>query len=331
VILSAGGAVACERESTLAGARGATLSTPAAANVTATSQRTRARFDGERALRHLEELVERGHRQVGGPSRAEAVAALESDLAAVADRVERQELGASVGALGDVELLNLLARWRPGAQSRVLLATHWDTRLHADRDPDPSRRKLPVPGANDGGSGVVVLIELLRILQSGAVALDRLGVDVALFDGEELVVEGEPPCCPGARHFASTLSSSYPAKPPVAAIVIDMVGDRELTFEREARSDLKARWLVDLVWSVGRRHAPAVFLDVVRSPVRDDHVALQQAGVPAVLMIDLDYEAWHTTSDTADRVSAESLAITGEVLLDVLAELARRDRSGSDS
>jgi hypothetical protein len=152
-----------------------------------------------------------------------------------------------------------------------------------------------------------------------------------MFDGEELLAEGEPPCCLGSRHFGERLATTYPGGPPRAAIVIDMVGDRELTFERESRSDLRARWLDDLVWSAGRRRAPEVFLDVVRSPVLDDQDALQRAGLPAILVIDLDYDAWHTTADVPAVVSARSLTTTGEVLLDVLAELARDERLESDS
>jgi hypothetical protein len=325
-----GALLACARESTIAERRAdGTLVTTA--TEPERDERFTSRFDGERALRHLETLVERGQRWVGAPERDTAIAALEADLAEVADRVERQTFAATAEAVGDVELVNLLARWRPDAPRRVLLATHWDTRRRADRDPDPSRQGLPVPGANDGTSGVVVLIEMLRALRSGAAQIPALGVDVALFDGEELIAEGEPPCCLGSRHFAETLAATYPAGPPRAAIVIDMVGDRDLAFERESRSDLRARWLDDLVWSSGRRRAPDVFVDVVRSPVLDDQGALQRAGVPAILLIDLDYEAWHTTADTAERVSVRSLATSGEVLLDVLAELARDDRLGSDS
>jgi hypothetical protein len=178
---------------------------------------------------------------------------------------------------------------------------------------------------------VATLIELLRALRSDPAALPDLGVDVALFDGEELLVEGDPPCCPGSRHFAATLASTYPDGPPSAAIVIDMVGDRELTFEREASSDLRARWLDDLVWSAGRRRAPEVFLDQVQPAVLDDHSALNAAGIPSVLLVDLDYDAWHTLNDTPDRVSARSLELVGAVLLDVLGELARREPGGGSS
>jgi hypothetical protein len=298
----------------------------------AVSDQLAARFDGDRALRHVVELVDRGGRHHGAPDREQAVRALEADLVAVADRVERQPHRARETSTGiELDLVNLIARLKPDTKRRVLLATHWDTRPRADRDADPARRSLPVPGANDGSSGVAVLVELLRVLRSEPAAFPDLGVDVALFDGEELVVPGEPPCCPGSRHFAESLATTYVGGPPLAAIVLDMIGDRELTLRREAFSDLRARWLVDLVWTAGRRRAPAVFLDSIQPTVLDDQGPLLAAGVPAVLMTDLEYAAWHTMDDLPERLSAQSLATVGVVLLDVLAELARREPGAAAS
>ena len=136
---------------------------------------------------------------------------------------------------------------------------------------------------------------------------------------------------PGSRNFAETLATNYPDGPPTAAIVLDMVGDRQLSLRREALSDRRARWLVDLVWAAGRRSAPEVFLDEVQPPVLDDHSALLAAGVPTILLVDLEYDAWHTVADTPDRVSARSLETVGAVLLDVLGELARGKAGGGGS
>jgi glutaminyl-peptide cyclotransferase len=282
------------------------------------------RFDGNRARRLLVELVERGHRQLGAAEREAALAALESELQAVADGVARQPVERAGNAPADgPELVNLVARWRPEAPRRALLATHWDTRPSADADPDPAQRGLPVPGANDGTSGVVVLIELLRVLRSDPAGLSELGVDVVLFDGEEIGSSGSVPCCPGSRFFAQRLASLYSGAAPEAAIVIDMVGAHQPSFRREASSQLRARWLNDLVWRAGRQRAPASFVDELQPGLLDDHLALLEVGVPAVLIIDMSYDAWHTRADTADRVSAETLATVGRVLLDVLAELER--------
>lgn len=290
------------------------------------------RFDGERARRLLVELVERGHRHLGAAEREAALAALENELQAVADGVERQRVEPVGTAPGDgLELVNLMARWRSESPRRALLATHWDTRPFADGDPDPSRRGLPVPGANDGTSGVVVLIELLRVLRSDPGGLSELGVDVVLFDGEEIGPSGPDPCCPGSRAFAASIGSIYPDHPPEAAIVIDMVGAREPTFRREANSQRRARWLNDLVWGFGRQRAPRSFVDDLQPGVLDDHLALLEIGVPAILIIDMGYDAWHTRADTSDRVSAQSLATVGRVLLDVLAELERVGRAGPAS
>jgi Peptidase family M28 len=284
---------------------------------------------GDRLMADLERYTAFGQRHYGAPERERVIATMIRDLEAHAASVERQDFTAVEPVSGvTYRLTNVFARTAPGAAARVLLATHWDTRLWADEDPDPARRDRPVPGANDGTSGLVVLIELLRALGRAGGLPAGLGLDIVLFDGEELGRAGSADYCRGSFHFAGDLRRFYPDRLPIAAVVVDMVGDRELTLHREALSASNAPELCDLVWRLGRDRFPEVFLDGTRGAVFDDHVPLQRRGIPAVLLIDLDYPPWHTLGDTPERCSAESLVLVtrhlGELLL-VLAGTAGRE------
>jgi glutaminyl-peptide cyclotransferase len=139
------------------------------------------RFDGERALRLLERQCEFGPRFPGSVGHEEAEEWLTSSLADLADELAVQRFVAQ-SATGDVVLTNIIASFEPDRRERVLLAAHWDTRAVAEKDPDPASRKTPILGANDGASGVAVLLELARLLVDDPPAV---GVDIVLFDGED--------------------------------------------------------------------------------------------------------------------------------------------------
>jgi len=277
----------------------------------------------ERLFQDLERYVAFGHRYYGAAERERAVEMMVRDLEPHSDSVELQSFSAEESVSGTTyRLTNVIARRGMGASRRVLLGTHWDTRLWADAEADPELHGRPIPGANDGTSGVVVLIELLRVLAE-VDALGELGVDVVLFDGEEFGREASPDAySQGSRHFARELQRYYPERLPIAAIVIDMVGDRELSFRREAYSVSRAPGLSGLIWDLGRARFPEVFPELPRGPVFDDHVPLLEEGIPAVLLIDIDYEPWHTLSDTPERCSPESLALVTRHLAEVLLVLA---------
>jgi hypothetical protein len=204
----------------------------------------------------------------------------------------------------------------------VVVAAHWDSQPESNFDPDPAKRHLPDPGANDGASGVGVLLELMRHLEEGRV---RLPFDLAvlLLDGED----GFFACYPlaGSLHFAQ-----HPPEPVRAFVLLDMVGDPGARFPREGASLRSAPDLVGLLWRHGQRIAPESFVDETRS-VLDDHSAFIQAGVPSVDIIDLAREdsphggfppQWDTTEDTVDKLSAEMLAKVGQVVLDALQDPA---------
>ncbi|MGH7278901.1 MAG: M28 family peptidase, partial [Candidatus Rokuibacteriota bacterium] len=191
----------------------------------------------------------------------------------------------------------------PGRRPEViLLGGHYDTKFF---------REFTFVGANDGGSSTGLLLELARRL---AAAPREYTYWIAFFDGEEARVSWTArDSLYGSRHMAAGLARARAL--PRAAIVIDMIGDRDLAIKREAHS---TDALTDIIWASARRlgHERHFLRDAI--PVEDDHVPFLRAGVPATLLIDFDFPAWHTPDDTLDTVSARSLQVVGDVLLDAL-------------
>jgi hypothetical protein len=285
------------------------------------------RFSGEAALARVEALMALP-RTLGDPRRTESIAALVRMLReAGAARVEQQAFVARDSVTGEpYALVNLFAHVNPTAPRRFVLATHFDTRPWADEEPDPALHGQPVPGANDGTSGVAVLLELVALL---AEALPpEVGVTVILFDGEELGRPGtgrEGGYCMGSRHFAAQAAEDPPAwlRGATLGIVLDMVGDADLHVRVEPGSAARAPAVVSTLWDVARRRGHAQFEDRgLERGILDDHVFLADVGVPSALVIDHDYDAWHTRRDTIDRLSAASLHAVGDTVLYAVLELA---------
>jgi hypothetical protein len=209
---------------------------------------------------------------------------------------------------------NLVARFRAAEPRRLLFAAHWDTRAWADRDPDPARRSDPVPGANDGASGVAVLLEVARSLKAAA---PPVGVDLVLFDGEDQGTDEAPDgWCQGARRYAAVA----PGPAPEHAVLLDMVGDRDLRIPWEGYSAARAPETLAWFFARATRLAPEVFVPEEGRPVFDDHVPLLDAGIPAIDVIDFEYAYWHTVSDLPEQVSAASLEAVGKVVLSLVRE-----------
>ncbi|HYM81421.1 MAG TPA: M28 family peptidase, partial [Candidatus Limnocylindria bacterium] len=204
-------------------------------------------------------------------------------------------------------LTNVIARFGPNAGRRIALCAHYDTRAWSDQDPDSARRNDPVPGANDGGSGVAVLLEVAELM---ALRPPPLGVDLVFFDGEDqgrATVAEE--FCLGSRGYAARLGPDRPA----AAFVFDLVGDRDLNIHPELYSSERAPSLVAQVLEAARATSATHFDPTPKHRTYDDHIPLLEAGLPAADVIDFDYAAWHTHRDLPDQVSPESLAETSRV------------------
>ncbi|OGC77671.1 MAG: hypothetical protein A2145_00610 [candidate division Zixibacteria bacterium RBG_16_40_9] len=211
-----------------------------------------------------------------------------------------------------VELNNVLATFYPELPRRVLLCAHWDTRPWADKDPDSSQRNNPILGANDGASGTAILLHLAEIVGKHK---PRFGVDLVFFDGEDLGQEGKPESYALGSQFFAKGSSGYH---PEFAILLDMVGDKDLKIYKEEYSNKFAPHTVELVWNKARELKLDCFVDSVGYTVWDDHIPLLQAGIPCVDIIDFNYPYWHTTADTPDKCSAESLEKVGRLLVALL-------------
>jgi glutaminyl-peptide cyclotransferase len=196
---------------------------------------------------------------------------------------------------------NLVAR-RTDAPPQIILGAHYDTRMFADRDPDPAQTTSPVPGANDGASGTAVLLELARTLPE-----EKVPVWLVFFDAEDNgQIEGWDWIL-GSREFVKRNLVQ-----PRAVIVVDMIGDADLNIYKEYNSN---PILTDSIWQIAEDlgHADK-FIPVYKHTITDDHTPFLEAGIPAVDIIDLDYPYWHTVQDTPDKVSAESLQAVGETL-----------------
>jgi hypothetical protein len=271
-------------------------------------------FPADAAMATLQELLG-SPRAPGAVGRAAAIEDLAARLrraGAVVTRREHTAVDPISGAR--LELTTLVGHVRPRARRRFVLATHFDTPPRAHEDPDPAARERAPAGANDGTSGVAVLLHLLPRLAAG---LPRsVGFDVVLFDGEEVGAPGRGGYCMGSRALAERLRAG--TEPVLAraqfGIVLDMVGDRELRIPVDPRSREMNPALVAHLWAAGAAVAPGVFVAAEGPGVLDDHVFLGAGGIPSVLLIDYEFPAWHTLADDGSAVASQSLAAVGDTL-----------------
>jgi len=280
-------------------------------------------FSGDRAMSHLEAICALGPRPSGSPAMARQRALLAAHFRAAGATVVGQAFEIRDRRTGEqVHVENLVVTWHPDRPDRVLLGAHYDTRPFPDRDPSQPRGVFV--GANDGASGVALLMELAAAMPSLG---GPLGVDFVLFDAEEYVFGPRDPYCVGSTFFAKQHAadrrSGRLAHDYRCGVIVDMVADRELAIWQELNSVdwPDTRPVVDGIWGVARRLGVRQFVPRPRHRVEDDHVPLRMiAGIPTCDIIDFDYPAWHTTDDTPERCAAESLDAVGRVLLAWLRE-----------
>jgi glutaminyl-peptide cyclotransferase len=260
------------------------------------------KFDGGAAFKHLERLVAIGPRVAGTPAGARARNYIVGELKRIPGvQVEVKPFEADTPR-GRVSMANVVAMVPGRRPDVVMLAGHYDTKLFTE---------FQFVGANDGGSSAALLLELARRL---AAAPHDYTYWLVWFDGEEAVQTWtERDSLYGSRRLATDLARAK--RLPRAMILVDMIGDRDLAIRREAHS---AAWLTDIIWDAAARlgHGRHFLRDA--TPVEDDHVPFLRVGVPATLLIDFDFPPWHTAGDTLDTVSADSLAVVGQVLLEAL-------------
>ncbi len=283
-------------------------------------------FSSDSAYAFMEEQIAFGPRNPNSPGAEKALNYLVKKLSAYSPKVFLQSFTYN-GYDGEVlSLKNIIAEFNPSAQKRIFLAAHWDSRPRAELDKNPENRNKPILGANDGLSGTAILLEIARNLKGKN--LDY-GVDIILFDGEDYGKESDlMNFCLGAKYFAASIPQDYT---PSFGILIDMVGDKESVFYREPNSAAYAPDVVDLVWQAAHDIKANRFSDQTGKAIYDDHIALNQAGLKTIDIIDMDLvggdpvkpnrDYWHTQHDDMSHIGKESLKQVGDVLLNVVYRL----------
>ncbi|HWQ83269.1 MAG TPA: M28 family peptidase [Anaerolineales bacterium] len=261
-------------------------------------------FSGERALQDVVTQVEFGPRTPGSPAHTQTVEFIKTSLEANGWSVEIQE-----SIYQGQTVRNVVARTGSGSPL-LLFGAHYDTRIYADHDPNPANHTQPVPGANDGASGVGVLLELGRVLSARMARLEGKPGQVWLvfFDAED---NGRIPgwdWIMGSRAFVDQLTVR-----PDATVIVDMIGDADLNAYLEKNSTPELR---DEIWGIaaGLGYGDQI-INELKYGMTDDHTPFLNAGLPAVDMIDFDYPYWHTVDDTVDKVAPASLEVVGNTLV----------------
>lgn len=299
----------------------ATSTSGESAGETTVATTQRASFDGKAAYALARQQCDFGPRVPGTPAHANCAQWLATTLQSSCDTVIMQTGDVQTALSGTIGIKNIIGIINPEASERLLLLAHWDTRPWADNDPDPANHSKPVMGANDGASGVAVLLQLAHQLKADSVAI---GVDIVLVDAEDMGEnDNEESWGLGTQYWLQ--HPHVKGYKPLFGVLLDMVGASDAIFSREYYSMQFAGGFVDAVW---RCAAGSHFVNTQGGAVTDDHVFVNRAGIPCVDIIDLRGNsdtgfcpAWHTVNDTMDGISATTLAEVGQTLLNVITTL----------
>jgi glutaminyl-peptide cyclotransferase len=266
-------------------------------------------FDGTKALENVKYQLDLGPRTMGSQAHERAVSWIISELEYQGWTVSTQET-----IIAGKTVKNIIAKRGEGSPW-IILGSHYDSRATADQDKNPANRTSPVPGANDGASSTAILLEIARVLPT---QLNKQ-VWLVLFDAEDDGNGSGSGWANGSDYFVSQLQGK-----PDSVVVLDMLGDKDLNIFMEANSD---RSLNKEIWGVAKELGYTQFIPKYKYDMIDDHIPFIQAGIRAVDVIDFDYPYWHTTSDTFDKVSAESLKAVGDTIQKWLEEYPKADSS----
>ncbi len=272
-------------------------------------------FEGAKAMEYVRAQLAFGARVPGTEAHRLAGDWLVREFGARADTVIQQTWTHTTADGKRLPMRNVLARFNPAATRRVLYVAHWDSRPRSDKASNPSRRSLPVPGANDGASGVAILLALADVLKGNPAAI---GVDLLLVDGEDWGdFDTNTDVLIGSRYFAKHLPE--PGYAPEFGVVWDMVGKPDSRFLYEPYSVRAAPEVVQRVWTTAARIGHGTFFPTRDTfAIMDDHVPLIEVGLKVIDVIDLDFEHHHTPEDTEDKVSQQTLQVVGDVAVAVI-------------
>ena len=283
-----------------------------------TARQANAAFDAQRAFAALKKQCEFGPRPPGSAAHRETRDYLFTELQKYANSTELQP-HVYKAKTGTLHLNNILAEFGPGSPpvtgkgqrgETMLLAAHWDTRPFADHDPKPENRDKPILGANDGASGVAILLEIARVFKEHP---PPRRVVIVLFDGEDYGRTADDMFI-GSRFFAKNLGKWKPDY----GILLDMVGDKNLTLPIERYSWTANREFTEAIWNRASNLGLGPFQQRLGKAIMDDHVPLIKVGIPMVDIIDFDYPYWHTIEDTVDKCSPKSLEVVATLVISIV-------------
>lgn len=274
-------------------------------------------FNGERAFELLERQCLFGPRVPGSPAAAKCADFIQGELTRLGIPVKRQNFKVYSklmrSTITGTNIIGMYAGDR-ATSDLVALSAHWDTRPIADRDPDPVLRSKPIPGANDGASGVATLLEIARVIKKRRYPGRILFL---FFDLEDAGLPGSrDQWCLGSEYFAANSLENYPI---TLGINFDMIGDRDLRIQPEQLTLRFAPEVAREFWNAAQKRARHIFIqNPLNQSIYDDHEPFLRRGVPYINLIDFDYPGWHTQEDTPDACSPNSLQIVGKVAVDYL-------------
>ncbi len=288
------------------------------------------RFCADSALLYINEQCQFGPRVTGSDAARRCASFIVERFKAFGADVEEQTGVVTIWDGTQIPARNIIARVNPANTDRILLCAHWDCRPWADNDPDKANHHTPILAANDGASGVAVMLEICRLLQESPV---EVGIDMICFDAEDLGTpqwaedrsDASETWCLGSKFWAQRASANgYKAR---YGILLDMVGGRGATFSREGISLQVARPIVNIVWQLAGQLGYRQFFPLTDGGyVTDDHINVNEiAGVPCIDIIPYHREGpssfgptWHTLKDTPENIDPNVLEAVGQTLTQLI-------------
>ena len=285
-------------------------------------QTSEIQFDANSSLSWLEQQCEFGPRNPGSQGYYDCKEFFINNLTEYSDTVFTQNF--TYTELRDnntYDLTNIIAQFGVASEKHILLGAHWDTRPWADKDLNPSNHSTPILGANDGASGVAILLELAKMFKSNP---PPINISIILFDGEDMgVYSVNNSWAKGSQYFAANL----PIQKPDYGIIVDMIGDSYLEIPIERNSYRVAPELITELWDLAEDLQLPAFQNRLGYDVYDDHIPLlETAGIPTIDLIDFNYpnqrmNYWHTLNDIPQNCSSESLGQVGSLLTNYIYSL----------
>ena len=281
-----------------------------AQNRSAAATAPRAGFDSNRAWTDLERQVAFGPRPSGSPALAQTRQYIEAQLKTIGITYREQPFDATTPA-GVIKMVNVIGTIPGKRPDRIALATHYDTKRF---------QEFRFLGASDAASSTAAVLELARVLKNRQ---NEYTIELLFLDGEEAVNTEwrDPDNTYGSKYYVRAAQQERTLAGLKTLILLDMIGDRDLDIRPDTNS---APWLNAIVWSSAARLGYRSTFLAQDFTVEDDHLPFVEAGVPSIDIIDLDYPQWHTAQDDLDHVSARSLQIVGDVLLDALPQIEQQ-------